>query len=215
MDLPRPNAITFAAGEFVIFTDCEYNYEDPDLNITQHINVCIAFFSDDTGKATMTNCQKIPDDTLLAWTSFKARLDTCSNNAEHVNGSFLSITRVLFATSSEDWLRPINLDFMGLKDKLMRYVKGDPTSRHLADKKFRRELDNFINYRNIFIHGKLCLIFGSGGVLPDQYVIRYIDKSPTLSASIRVDKKLVKKYINTYRQIIVFINEFKKIKNLP
>ena len=98
---------------------------------------------------------------------------------------------------------------MSLKDGLTTHVKKDALYKDLTNKAFRRSLDNFITYRNIFTHGNLCFNYiNDGTLIRDEYYLRYID-GPTKTTVITViNKDIIRNYIQTYIEILKFLSNF-------
>jgi hypothetical protein len=218
MSLPIPETLRLGKSEFSLYYERDYTYDDVASGIKQHLSFGVVSFGDgqrepdgSVAVGYYLKADDFPEKALAAIVQFKSLLNTCINHAERINSAFSDITKSLPGYTPAEEQRINTTDFMNLKDGLMKYTKSKDSLRELANKSFRRSLDNFITYRNIFTHGTLCVVCTPEGKLLDSCVLRYIDKHTKMIVITKVSKELIENYIQTYAEILAFNGALKAV----
>jgi len=132
----------------------------------------------------------------------------CVTNAETINTHMKSLMLQDIGNIENTRSEILSLDFMGLKDYLMEYIKKEPLLKCISMidtlekfKEFRKNFDNFIVDRNIFTHGQLKFFRPSL-----QYVIEFHKKG--VPAFVGINTDILTSHNLFYNIANQFLNEF-------
>lgn len=227
MALEIPTKIDF--GDSWLRTHAmQFVYQDPTrgMGLEQHATIWVIEEDKpqylDGGKFTVTinNLgEPLPDAVIQRYMNLRGIISNCVANAEAIVNR-LRYPNGFICGQSADYKKGENVnhivnqyEFMKLKSLFVDYIKENPKYAHLctygrkAGKPFRRELDNFVTYRNIFTHGALRVMKPSY-----DFCLEYIDNHTKKQQHTFVSLDIIKKFNNVLVKFHKLIDDFERTK---
>ena len=147
---------------------------------------------------------KLTDELKRKQSKFLDLKHRCIRMAENLNEnlrSFLSQYSDINNLNEKDML--YKLDFMNLRDRFSKIVKGDQQFRHIDllnsnpnRKNLTKTFTEFIEDRNIYTHGHLHIRLNDSLIL-----ITYVDKKLNKHACCIVDGEIIQSFFDTYKTL--------------
>lgn len=225
MALEAPIKIDFGQHS-VMTTEKDISYTDPERSADLQLHAVIGILLvlpipqyDESGKfiGPVAKLDSLTHQVMDQYLMIRGLIGGCVANAEAIVTKLIYPNIDIYKQSvtyqeGENAYEIVKLfDFMKLKNSFVDYIKNNFRYNHLeaygksAGKAFRRELNYFVLYRNIFTHGMLRVM------MPDYtYCIEYIDNITKKKAYMLVTPNLINAFNETFIKFNKLLDDFRK-----
>lgn len=215
LELLRPQILKSSKMTLILAVNSVYEYTDPILNVTIFKTLRTITLGEFgyPGKNVNWDMDKPSVEKLQAYSAMQSLAKTCVDNAEDIKSRLLEILiNPRHKRSDGEKVEFMKMSFKKLKNLLMDDILNSKIYKEFATlnstaklKPFWKIFDEFIQDRNKYTHGHLCVIRPSF-----DYAIEFID-TDNKSKYASINKDIFVSYCTCYMTIREVITQYNVI----